>query len=80
VPDPKDAAAVAERKRQVRAAFDRRFAATAKRYPKELAAWYGEERGGKVQYAEAFEICEYGRMPTPEELRELFPFYATTSK
>jgi LmbE family N-acetylglucosaminyl deacetylase len=74
LPDPHNAAAVAERKRQVRTAFDRRFAATAKRFPEALAKWYGDERGGAVQYAEAFEICEYGRMPSPEELRQLFPF------
>jgi hypothetical protein len=28
-----------------------------------------------VQYAEAFEICEYGRQPNKEELRKLFPFF-----
>lgn len=27
----------------------------------------------KVQYVEAFELCEYGRQPQPEELRSLFP-------
>jgi LmbE family N-acetylglucosaminyl deacetylase len=27
-----------------------------------------------VQNAEAFELCEYGRRPTPEELSALFPF------
>jgi N-acetylglucosamine malate deacetylase 1 len=26
-----------------------------------------------IQYAEAFQICEYGRVPNAEELRELFP-------
>jgi len=26
-----------------------------------------------VKYAEAFEICEYGRRPSPEELKKLFP-------
>lgn len=39
-----------------------------------LAQWYGEEKGKAVRYAEAFEICEYGRKPTPEEIRKLFPF------
>ena len=24
-------------------------------------------------YAEAFQICEYGRIPSADELRELFP-------
>ena len=35
---------------------------------------YGEEKGKQVQYAEAFEVCEYGRQPSPEEIRRLFPF------
>src|SRR5687768_1518102 len=40
-----------------------------------LAQWYGEERGTAVKYAEVFEICEYGRQPTPDEIRKLFPFF-----
>ena len=28
----------------------------------------------KVEHAEAFEICEYGRRPTPEDIKRLFPF------
>lgn len=35
---------------------------------------YGEEEGKAVQAAECFEICEYGRQPTREELEKLFPF------
>jgi LmbE family N-acetylglucosaminyl deacetylase len=38
-----------------------------------LEKWYGPERAAKVQHAEAFELCEYGRQPTDEELRRLFP-------
>ncbi|HEX5105716.1 MAG TPA: PIG-L family deacetylase [Pirellulaceae bacterium] len=40
-----------------------------------LTQWYGEERGKAVKYAEAFEICEYGRRPSPDEIRKLFPFF-----
>ena len=40
-----------------------------------LTQWYGEERGKGVKYAETFEICEYGRRPSPEEIRKLFPFF-----
>ena len=36
---------------------------------------HGKEKGEKVRYAEAFEICEYGRQPSPAELRKLFPFF-----
>ncbi len=39
-----------------------------------LAKWYGEERAATVRYAEFFELCEYGRQPSPAEIRELFPF------
>jgi LmbE family N-acetylglucosaminyl deacetylase len=31
-------------------------------------------KGDAVQNAEAFELCEYGRRPSPEELSQLFPF------
>ena len=40
-----------------------------------LIRLYGEERGKLVQYAEAFEICEYGHRPSPDELKKLFPFF-----
>ena len=38
-----------------------------------LLEMYGEEAGKAVKYAEAFEICEYGRRPSAEELKKLFP-------
>ncbi len=38
-----------------------------------LVKWYGAEHGNKVQHAEAFEVCEYGRRPTEQDLRTLFP-------
>ena len=38
-----------------------------------LEKWYGKERAAKVQHAEAFEVCEYGRQPKDEDLRKLFP-------
>jgi len=40
-----------------------------------LVKWYGTEKASSVKYAEAFEICEYGRRPSDEEIRMLFPFY-----
>jgi len=63
-------AAAAQR---VRDRFRSRFAATANRFRKELIETYGEEQGKKVRTAEAFELCEYGRRPSPEELKKLFP-------
>jgi LmbE family N-acetylglucosaminyl deacetylase len=38
-----------------------------------LAKWYGAEKARKVKYAEAFEICEFGRKPSDEEIKTLFP-------
>jgi hypothetical protein len=35
---------------------------------------YGAQAAG-VQHAEAFEITEYGRQPSEEEIRKLFPFF-----
>lgn len=40
-----------------------------------LVQWYGKEAAEKVEVAEAFEVCEYGKMPSEEEIRELFPFF-----
>jgi LmbE family N-acetylglucosaminyl deacetylase len=63
------------REQQVRAGFDRSFAGSANQFRKPLAEWYGQEQAGKIRYAEAFEICEYGRQPSKKEIRELFPFF-----
>lgn len=38
-----------------------------------LTKWYGAERANRVQHAEAFEVCEYGRRPNEQDLRALFP-------
>ena len=35
-------------------------------------AKYGEDRGARIRYAEAFELCEYGRKPTSEMEEALF--------
>ncbi len=53
----------------------RRQSAEAKNARAALIQWYGEEKGNSIQYAEAFEICEYGRQPSPDEIRQLFPFF-----
>ena len=39
-----------------------------------LRKWYGS-RAEAVQAAEAFELCEYGRRPSEQDLRALFPFF-----
>lgn len=38
-----------------------------------LEKWYGADRAKNVQHAEAFEVCEYGRRPTEQDLRRFFP-------
>ena len=38
-----------------------------------LIKWYGKEKAMKMTDAEAFEICEYGRQVTQEEIKDLFP-------
>ena len=50
-----------------------RNAAEANRFRDQLVRWYGPEKAKDVKQAEAFEICEYGRRPSAEELRHLFP-------
>ena len=51
----------------------KRSAAVADRYREQLIALYGEQRGRQVEYAEAFELGQYGRQPTIDELKQLFP-------
>jgi len=40
-----------------------------------LTKWYGPGKANQVKYAEAFEICEYGRRPSDKEIKGLFPFF-----
>jgi N-acetylglucosamine malate deacetylase 1 len=61
------------RRKQVKESFKRRFASVANNCREKLIELYGEEAGKAVKYAEAFEICEYGRRPNKEEILELFP-------
>jgi LmbE family N-acetylglucosaminyl deacetylase len=65
----------AERLEWTRKREARRNAQVADKYRKQLIGLLGEEKGKAVQYAEAFEVCEYGSQPTREELMRLFPFF-----
>ncbi|VAW23361.1 FIG00652471: hypothetical protein [hydrothermal vent metagenome] len=38
-----------------------------------LVKWYGKERADKVTNAESFEICEFGRYPSDNDIKQLFP-------
>lgn len=53
-----------------------RYAGVANDYRAQLVKRYGAG-GQNVKYAEAFEICEYGRQPSEEEIRKLFPFFGS---
>jgi LmbE family N-acetylglucosaminyl deacetylase len=71
---PADEAGRKRRHEEVRKGLARRYAGYADSYRDALVKYYGEERGRKVRYAQAFEVCEYGRQPSPEELKQMFPF------
>lgn len=63
----------AARKEYIVDTIRKRSAAVADQYRDRLIAQYGEEKGRKVKYAEAFQIVQYGRQVTPEQLKALFP-------
>lgn len=72
VPPARD---VAGRKAWLRERWERRQSGEATQYRDALIKWYGPEKGAAVKFAEAFEICEYGRQPKPDEIKLLFPFF-----
>ena len=72
---PKSPAERRKRVADVRAGHAAMSRGVAERFRKELGEWYPGEQAAKVKFAEAFEVCEYGRQPTREELAKLFPFF-----
>lgn len=64
----------AERRGWTRTKREGRLRSAADKYREKLIGRYGEERGTHVQYAEAFELCEYGTRLTEELQQRLFPF------
>ena len=66
---PKD---VAERKKWLFTSMEKRSSVTPE-IKASLEKWYGAERAEKVKYVEVFEITEYGKQPSAEEVRRLFP-------
>lgn len=62
------------RRKWLSEAWARRSKSEADQFRGALVRWYGDEKGKSAKYAEAFEICEYGRQPKPDEIRKLFPF------
>lgn len=70
---PEDASGRQRRREEVRTTLARRYAAQADNYRDTLAKFYGPERARAFRYAQAFEICEYGRQPSQDELKQIFP-------
>ena len=73
VPIPTDPEGRATRRKQQDERVAGRDRAVAQKYREKLIELYGPEKGKTVQYAEAFEICEYGRRPAADELKKMFP-------
>lgn len=53
----------------------RRGIGLANQYRERLVELYGKERGAKVQYAEAFQLGQYGRQASLDELKAMFPTF-----
>jgi N-acetylglucosamine malate deacetylase 1 len=70
---PTDPAGRQKRRDEVRANLARRYASEADRY-RELLVKFEGEKGRAAKYAQAYEICEYGRQPSESELKQMFPF------
>lgn len=73
---PSDPEGQKRRGQEVREYFRNRQKGLRARFPDQVVAWYGAEGALKIQYIEAFEICEYGRRPDQSDLKRLFPFFA----
>jgi len=69
-----DETARRRRTEEVRRNLARRYAAQADAYRATLVKFYGADRAQSIKYAQAFEICEYGRQPSPSDLKAMFPW------
>src|SRR6058998_3969684 len=68
---PQDENGRQRRREEVRRNLARRYGGYAASYRDALVKFYGEERGRKTRYAQAFEVCEYGRQPSRDDLKKL---------
>ena len=75
VPVPQEPAAREQRRQEVFKRFAARDEAIANKYRAKLIELHGQEKGQKIRCAEAFEMCEYGRQPSSDEIKQLFPFF-----
>jgi hypothetical protein len=44
-------------------------------YRQRLVALYGKEKGQAIRYAEAFQLGQYGRQASLDELKQMFPTF-----
>ncbi len=72
VPVPTDPVKRQERYQWLVDRTERRDGGVADRFRDRLIAIYGPDQGKQIKYAEAFELCEYGRRPSEEELFKMF--------
>jgi len=70
---PKEPEARAKRKLEFFEQWTPRWSKQADQYRNLIEEHYGPELAVKTQFAESFEVCEYGRQPSKEELVSLFP-------
>lgn len=66
---------LSKRRAWLRQRLEPRLSRQADLYREQLIAWYGEEQGRAVRYAESFEACEYGTPLTEQNRQRLFPFF-----
>ncbi|MAG94876.1 MAG: GlcNAc-PI de-N-acetylase [Planctomycetaceae bacterium] len=77
--NPIDVDDPAVRQATIKRIFATRWRRAVQQHPDLIKSIYGEN-ASKVHYAEAFELCEYGRQPKRAELLELFPIEASIPK
>lgn len=70
---PTDPEKQKQRRHEIRGRFAARNQALAQRWRATLTEFYGPAAAETIRHAEAFELCEYGRRPSPEEMKQLFP-------
>lgn len=80
IPVPPSGEEREKRKQQLAEGMKKRYARIADLHREKLIELYGKERGEKVKYAEAFELCEYGSKVSPAGLKELFPFFGAAGR
>jgi LmbE family N-acetylglucosaminyl deacetylase len=63
-----------ERLKWLRKAWSPAFERYTERAERTLRRTYGKRAAAKIRFAESFEISEYGRQPSADELEAIFPF------